>query len=200
LIDAVKKYRRVKSFHRLVTLSPGATLIAMLSACSPQQNQPAVTAAAPSNFQSSEQCSMLGAMACNAMALLSSDSKPTCSAYRGGDGRRIETCGYADTGVRTAAPGDPQGYPVRLAWSDNSDNENYFVVERCDQIGVAPTNQKNAACAGVWRQIGTVGPNTTFYIDNTAAWNQTYVYRVKAANSKGSSGYSAEAVITTPRR
>jgi hypothetical protein len=136
------------------------------------------------------------------MALLSSDSKPNCSAYRAPGGRRIESCGYADTGARTTplAPGDPQGYPVRLAWSDNSDNENYFVIERCDQVSVAPTEQKNATCAGAWRQIATVGANTTSYVDSTAAFNQSYIYRVKALNSKGSSDYTAEAVITTPSR
>ena len=181
-----------------------AVLVSVLSACSTQpQSNPAGAAGAPSNFQSSEQCSILGVMACNAMALLSSDSAPTCSAHRAGDGRRIETCGSADTGARAAAsaPGNPQAYSVRLAWSDNADNESNFVIERCDQISVAPMNQKTAAsCAGGWQQIGTVGANTTSYVDNTAAWNQTYIYRVKATNSKGSSGYSDEAVITIPPR
>jgi len=142
-------------------------------------------------------------MACNAMALLSSDSAPTCSAYRASDGRRIETCGAADTGARAAAsaPGNPQAYSVHLAWSDNADNESNFVIERCDQVSAAPMGQRTAAsCAGGWRQIGTVGANTTSYVDNTAAWNQTYIYRVKATNGKGSSGYSDEAVITTPYR
>ena len=137
------------------------------------------------------------------MALLSSDSVPTCSAFRASDGRRIETCGAADTGARAtaSAPGNPQAYSVQLAWSDNADNESNFVIERCDQVSVAPMGQKTAAsCAGGWRQIGTVGANVTSYVDNTASWNQTYIYRVKATNSKGSSGYSDEAVITTPPR
>ena len=181
-----------------------AVLVGVLSACSTQpQSNPPGAAAAPSHFQSSEQCSILAVMACNAMALLSSDSAPTCSAHRAGDGRRIETCGSVDTRTRTteSAPSNPQAYSVRLAWSDNADNESNFVIERCDQVTVAPMNQKTAAsCAGEWRQIGTVGANTTSYVDNTAAWNQTYIYRVKATNSKGSSGYSDEAVITTPSR
>jgi hypothetical protein len=46
-------------------------LVGMLSACSAQpQSNPALAAAVRSNFQSSEQCSFLGVMACNAMALL----------------------------------------------------------------------------------------------------------------------------------
>jgi len=196
LIDAVKitggKFARA------------AALVGALSACSAQpQSNPTVAGAAPSNFQSSEQCSIVGVMACNAMALLSRDSAPTCAAYRAGDGRRIETCGSVDTRTRTteSAPSNPQAYSVHLAWSDNADNESNFVIERCDQISVAPMGQRTAAsCAGGWRQIGTVGANTTSYVDNTAAWNQTYIYRVKATNGKGSSGYSDEAVITTPSR
>lgn len=195
---------RVEDFHWIASLSRAATLVGALSTCSTQpQSNPSVAAAAPPNIQSSEQCSIVGVMACNAMALLSRDSAPTCTAYRASDGRRIETCGSVDTGTSTTelASSKPQAYAVQLAWSDNSNNENNFVIERCDQISVAPMNQKTAAsCSGGWRQIGTVGTNITSYVDNTAWWNQTYIYRVKATNSKGSSGYSDEAVITTPSR
>lgn len=195
---------RIEDFHWIASLSRAAALVGLLSACSTQpQSNPAVAATAGPNIHSSEQCSFLGVMACNAMALLSSDSAPTCSAFRGSEGSRIETCGSADTGARAtaSAPGNPQAYSVQLAWSDNANNESNFVIERCDQVSVAPMGQKTAAsCAGGWRQIGTVGANVTRYVDNTASWNQTYIYRVKATNSKGSSGYSDEAVITTPSR
>ena len=181
-----------------------AALVSALSACATQpQSQPAVAATTAPSIHSSEQCSSLGVMACNAMALLSSESVPTCTTFRARDGRRIETCGTADSGARATAspPGDPQAYPVRLAWADNADNESNFVIERCDQVSVTPLGQKTAAsCAGGWRQIGTVGANVTSYVDSTASWNQTYIYRVKATNSKGSSGYTDEAVITTPPR
>jgi hypothetical protein len=151
LIDAVNKSRRVEDFHWTGALSRAAVLVGVLSACSTQpQSNPPGAVAAPSNFQSSEQCSILAVMACNAMALLSSNSAPTCSAHRAGDGRRIETCGSADTGARAAAsaPGNPQAYSVSLAWIDNADNESNFVIERCDQVSVAPMNQKTAAADG----------------------------------------------------
>ena len=181
-----------------------AALVGVLSACSTQpQSNPAGAASAPSNFQSSEQCSILGVMACNAMALLSSDSAPTCTAYRARDGHRIETCGSVDTRTRTteSTPSNPQVYPVHLDWSDNANNESNFVIERCDQVSTAPQDEKtSASCKGAWKTVGTVGANVTSYVDNTAARNQTYIYRVRATNSKGSSGYSDEAVITTPSR
>jgi hypothetical protein len=142
-------------------------------------------------------------MACKAMALLSSDTVPTCSVSSARDGTRSETCGYVPFDPKTAepVPTDPKPYPVHLAWSDNSDNESHFVVERCDQISIAPKEEKRTvSCTGVWRTIATVGANTTSYIDNTASVNQTYIYRVKAINSKGSSGYTEEAVIMTPPR
>lgn len=195
---------RVKGCHKILSLSRAATLAGALVACSTSpQGEPDRRAMASQYVQHSEPCSALGIMACRAMALLSSDSVPTCSASRARDGSRIETCGYAPVRAKTAepAPVNPNAYPVHLAWSDNSDNESNFVIERCDQIGIAPKGEKTtSSCSGVWRSIATVGANTTSYVDNTAALNQTYIYRVKAINSKGSSGYTQEAAITTPPR
>jgi hypothetical protein len=192
---------RIAGFNWLIALSPRAALMAMLISCSPQQqNQPATTVSAPSNFQASEQCSMLGRLACEAMALVSSDNAPTCSASKGRDGTRIETCGSVAISPKPAQPTrvSVTTYSVQLAWSDNSDNESQFIIERCDQVSMAPQGEKkSASCTGAWRSIGSVGSNATSYVDNTAAFNQTYIYRVKAVNSKGSSGYT-EAVITTP--
>ena len=82
---------------------------------------------------------------------------------------------------------------VHLAWADTSDNESNFIIERCDQVASKDT----ATCTGTWRTIATVSANSTEYIDKTASPNQTYIYRVKALNSQGSSGYT-ETVITTP--
>jgi hypothetical protein len=179
-----------------------AILGSALMACSTLAQGTLGGAAAAQNVPSSEQCSMVGRMACNAMAVISSDSVPTCSAFRARDGTRVETCGTVPISVKTAPSGpvDPKAYPVQLAWSDNSDNESNFVIERCDQVSIAATNQKNATCAGAWRQIATVGANTTNYVDNSASVNQTYMYRVKAINSKGSSAYTGQALITTPPR
>jgi hypothetical protein len=186
----VKRYRGIGSLSR-------AALAAALTACTtPPQNAPG-GAAVSQKVERSEQCSTLGVLACKAMALLSSDTVPTCSLSSG-----REICGYAPAPAKTveSPPAGANTYPVRLAWTDNSDNESAFVIERCDQISVVPAEKPTPSCAGAWRQIATVAANTTSYVDNTASPNQTYMYRVKAINSKGSSGYTAEALITTGSR
>jgi hypothetical protein len=107
--------------------------------------------------------------------------------------------------VRERAPTSPPQAtaPGRnvLSWSDNSKNENNFVIERCDQVTFRQgRNVKTASCTGVWKIVGTVEANVTKYIDDTAVAGQTYVYRVKATNKNGSSGYTEAAVIKTPPR
>jgi hypothetical protein len=142
-------------------------------------------------------------MACKAMALLSSDTVPTCGVATARDGSRMEVCGYAPPRAKPAEPAPAAGtvYPVHVSWADNSDNESNFVIERCDQVRIAPKGEKTVvSCMGGWRSIGTVGANTTSYVDNTAAANRTYLYRIKASNSAGSSGYTQETAITTPVR
>jgi hypothetical protein len=192
----------VKGCHRIVSLWQAAALVGATACSTPPQGAPG-GATVSQNVQHSERCSTLGVMACKAMALLSSDTVPTCGVSSARDGTRIEICGYAPIDPKTAAstPADPKAYPVHLSWYDNSDNESNFVIERCDRISIAPRGEKpTASCTGVWRHIATVGANTTSYVDTTASANQTYMYRVKAINSKGSSGYTEEAVITTPSR
>ena len=156
---------------------------------------------------------MLGVMACRAMSMLSGDAaaerRSTCTAYRTANGTRVETCGSVDARVpesieakarETKSPATTSGRNI-LTWSDNSNNESNFVIERCDQINLTEIdNKKTASCAGVWRPIGTVAANVTQYIDDTAVVDQTYLYRVKATNNRGSSGYTNEAVIKTPAK
>lgn len=156
---------------------------------------------------------MLGVMACSAMSMLSGDGavarRSTCTAYRTANGARVERCGSVEArvpeNIEAKAPtSKPQATGLGrnvLTWSDNSNNENNFVIERCDQVNLTEKdNKKTASCAGGWRPIGTVAANITQYVDSTAMVNQIYLYRVKATNSSGSSGYSNEAVITTPTR
>jgi hypothetical protein len=77
----------------------------------------------------------------------------------------------------------------QLDWTDNSDNEALFHVER-----------KAVACAteGAYIEIGTVGPNVTTYLDQTVTEGTAYCYRVKASNAAGHSAYSNEAGRTPP--
>jgi hypothetical protein len=101
------------------------------------------------------------------------------------------------SGANVAGADAPAGrnVSIHLAWSDTSDNESNFIIERCDQVQLA-SKDGTATCTGTWRTIATVSANSTEYIDKTASPNQTYIYRVKAVNSQGSSGFT-ETVITT---
>ena|GEM_PF-2070936 len=74
---------------------------------------------------------------------------------------------------------------VDLAWTDNSDNETSFKIER--------------SINGIdFSQIDSVGANVTTYNDTTVAEMTTYWYRVRASNSAGDSDYSNIASDTTP--
>lgn len=74
---------------------------------------------------------------------------------------------------------------VALAWSDNSDNEVGFVVER--KVG-----------AGAWEVLTTVAADTNAYTDGSCSPSTAYAYRVKSVNLKGQSLYTNEAAVTTP--
>jgi fibronectin type 3 domain-containing protein len=78
------------------------------------------------------------------------------------------------------------GSRVNLEWSDNSENESAFQIERCG----------GEACAN-FAQIGSAGANRTGYADANVAANTTYVYRVRASNPGGNSTYSNTAVVGT---
>ena len=74
---------------------------------------------------------------------------------------------------------------IDLAWSDNSDNESNFEVER-SPVG-----------AGSFTNIATVGIDVTGYSDSGLSPETTYDYRVYAINGAGSSGYTNVASATT---
>jgi hypothetical protein len=73
-----------------------------------------------------------------------------------------------------------------LSWTDNSNNESGFNIER--KIG---TN-------GTFAQIATVGSNVTSYTDSNVTAGTTYCYRVNAFNSAGPSAYTGELCKTVP--
>ncbi len=84
--------------------------------------------------------------------------------------------------LTAAAPACDQ---IDLGWTDNSDNETSFMIERSTD-------------GSVYSQIDTVGADVTAYSDTTAAESTTYWYRVRASNSGGDSGYTTPASATTP--
>jgi hypothetical protein len=75
---------------------------------------------------------------------------------------------------------------IDLTWTDNSNNETNFDIERCTGAG----------CTG-FAPLASVGANVTSFRDSTVARRTTYQYRVKARNPTGSSAYSNTASATT---
>ena len=73
-----------------------------------------------------------------------------------------------------------------LRWTDNSDDESNFSIERSTTGG------------GVgFSEIESTEPNVTTYLDVDLAASTTYYYRVRAEGPGGNSAYTDEASITT---
>ncbi len=97
---------------------------------------------------------------------------------------------YGEPLAVPAAPGNLaasalSGTTVRLTWTDNSNNETAFLIER-------------RAGGGSYQQIASRGAGATSYDDNGVLSGTTYTYRVRASNSAGASDYSNTASATTP--
>jgi hypothetical protein len=88
----------------------------------------------------------------------------------------------APSGLTATAVSSSQ---INLAWTDNSNNEDSFIVARSNTSG------------GPYSDITTVPANTTAFNNSGLAASTTYYYVVRAVNSGGSSGYSAQASATT---
>ena len=80
---------------------------------------------------------------------------------------------------------------VSLAWADNSDNEQRFVLER----RVAP----EGGTAGPWTAVVTLPAETVDHADATVADRTRYEYRLFAESDAGRSAPSSVIVATTPR-
>jgi predicted phage tail protein len=88
----------------------------------------------------------------------------------------------------TATLGGKTNRPqVSLKWTDNSNNEDTFVVERSEDNGTT------------WKVLtSSLAANTSSYTDKSVlSGGKTYIYRVKATKGTESSAYSNEASITT---
>jgi len=80
---------------------------------------------------------------------------------------------------------------INLNWSDNSNNEDGFRLERC--TGAL------ANCADInFVQIAQSTPNITTFSDQGLQAQTSYIYRVRAFNVSGSSSYSNYVQATTP--
>jgi glucose/arabinose dehydrogenase len=88
----------------------------------------------------------------------------------------------APTGLTAAVSPGPT---VQLTWSDASDNETRFVIQR------RYTNW-------IWEELPlAVGANATSVIDTTAIGNVSYEYRIAAQNAAGTSGWSNSVFVNT---
>ncbi len=74
---------------------------------------------------------------------------------------------------------------VQLNWSDNSNNETGFIIER-ESLG-----------PDAFTVIDTVLANQNTYVDLSVTY-LTYSYRISAFNAGGQSGYSNVAQIVVP--
>jgi agmatine deiminase len=97
-------------------------------------------------------------------------------------GVAIPTPPAAPTGLAVNATACNQ---MDLAWTDNSNNEDGFKIER-------------SLNGTTFTLIATTGANATTYSDMTVAENTAYWYRISATNSIGDSSYSNTASATTP--
>ena len=75
---------------------------------------------------------------------------------------------------------------LTLGWTDNSNNEDGFRLER------------KTGTAGTYVPIISLGANAGSHVDSNLPAATTFCYRVNAYNSTGSSGYSNEGCATTP--
>ena len=74
---------------------------------------------------------------------------------------------------------------IDLSWTDGSNNETGFKVERSDDDGAS------------FVQITTVSANVARCSDTGLTPSKTYYYKVRATNKKGDSGYTGTANATT---
>jgi hypothetical protein len=82
------------------------------------------------------------------------------------------------------APGNPaaraiSSSEIELSWTDNSDLEHGFAIQRA------------LASGGPWTQAGIVGANTSSYADTGLSAGATYFYRIRAFNLGGESPWSS---------
>ncbi|MBA3482733.1 MAG: fibronectin type III domain-containing protein, partial [Pirellulales bacterium] len=80
----------------------------------------------------------------------------------------------------------PSTGQVSLSWTDNSNNETNFAVER--RLGTS----------GTFVQIAAPAANANSYVDTGLAANTTYQYRVRAQNGGLNSAYTSVVTATTP--
>ena len=75
---------------------------------------------------------------------------------------------------------------LTLSWTDNSDNEAGFAIERSPGTG-----------SPVWAEVGRVAANVTTFKDEGLPPSTAFSYRVRAFNAGGYSQYAGPVTGTT---
>jgi hypothetical protein len=88
----------------------------------------------------------------------------------------------ANLGAAVRSPG--KGGGILLTWSDRSNNEDGFQIER------------KTGANGSWSVLATVGVNSTQFADLSVVAKTSYSYRLRAFNAAGTSAYSNTATAT----
>ena len=90
-------------------------------------------------------------------------------------------------------PSDVVAIPVSntemdVTWTDNSNNEDEFRIEREEVVSGAPSSQ--GASLNTFSQVGTVGANVTTFRDTGLEAGHSYRFRVLACKANGCSATS----------
>ena len=104
----------------------------------------------------------------------------------------LASCFFCSCGSGSTIPAAPTGLAaqavsnseITITWTDNSDNENGFRIER-------------SSGGSGYSEIGIVSAGIGTYEDNGLSSGVTYSYRVCAYNNAGDSAYSGSAEATT---
>jgi len=120
-------------------------------------------------------------------------------AFRTQDGTRSYSafsntaCATTPASPKPAAPSGTVARPVsstavKATWTDKSNNEDGFRVQRSTDVGAT------------WTTAGTVGPNLTAFRDNGRTTERAVCYRVIAFNEHGNSAASNTDCTTPPAK
>ena len=106
-----------------------------------------------------------------------------CSAFSDPASARTPVARKPDTPQEVSAATDRTG--IRLSWRDADNLEERFEIER--RTG-----------SGSWQSRATSPKNSVSFLDSEVIPSQKYVYRMRACNASGCSGYSAEVSARAP--
>lgn len=114
-------------------------------------------------------------------------------AYNAGEGRFDDFVLEEASTTTPTAPSAPSSLTatasgtsaINLSWTDNSNNETGFKLERKTGSG------------GSWSEIaGSIAANSVSYSNTGLSANTTYYYRIRSYNTAGNSSYSNESSAT----